>query len=134
MPHRRHASQRRSNSVPPGRSIEGHQRRIMLPQCLTDRRTDHELEDLVLPQAGAPNPANVFVGDAMGVPGDLVDQRAKRLRKPSVVECGTPLGARCLALSFQYPRHECFTRLCHVRHLALLLALFSEHLGSVAAR
>jgi len=48
------------------------------------RGTHHDLKDLVLAEARCPRRGDIFVGDLMGVLGDLVDQRAQRLSSPAL--------------------------------------------------
>src|SRR2546425_3363839 len=82
---------------------EGFERRLILPRGLTDGGAYHELEDLILALARRLHGGDVLVGDPCRLPGDLVDQRAERLREPRLLQCGAPGGARRPAASFQGP-------------------------------
>src|SRR4029453_12303583 len=66
----------------------------------------------------------------MGVLGDLVDQRAQRLRKACIVECGAPLTMRRLAVSLKDPLEQCFASLSDIGHVWLHLD-FLLHVGIV---
>jgi hypothetical protein len=67
-----------------------------LPRSLAERGADNNLENLVLAEARCPRRGNVRIGDPVGVPGDLLDQRAQRLGNPRVVKRGTALGREAM--------------------------------------
>jgi hypothetical protein len=90
---------------------QSRKRRVVLPRCLTDRGTYHELEDLILAQTRSPRHGDVLVGDRVGVLGDLVDPGFQRLGEPCVVESGAALGVRRPAISLEDPRDERFAQL-----------------------
>src|SRR5262245_54317835 len=106
-----------------GRSFEGRSGRIVLPRGLADRGAHHDLEDLVLAEAGLPRRRDVFVGDPVSVLGYLIDQSTQRLAEPGVVERGAALSERCLAVSFENPREQRSTPLRDIRHSPSLLTI-----------
>src|SRR5262245_5008297 len=110
----------------PGCSREGRNRRNVLSCGLADRGADHDLEDLVLAEAGFLRRSDVLVGDLIGVLGDLVDQRPQRIRDPFVVERGAALLARCAAVSFEDPRDESAAPLLDVRHAVRLSSFLRD--------
>src|ERR1051326_4421294 len=99
-----------------GRSFEGRNGRIVLPRRLANRGAHHDLEDLVLAEAGFSRCRDVFVGDLVSVLGYLVDQSTQRLAEPCVVERGAALSERRLAVSFEDPREQRSTPLGDIRH------------------
>src|SRR5262249_16192026 len=101
------------------RGLKGGERFVVLPAGLADCSAHHHLENLGLAKAGCTRRAEVLICDLVGVLGDLVDQRVQRLGKPCVVERGTALGARRLAVSFEDPRDQRLARLRNIRHAML---------------
>src|SRR5215470_13238236 len=108
-------------STLPRRSFEGRNGPLVLPRGLADRGAHHDLEDLVLAEAGFPGRRDVFVGDLVSVPGHLVDQTAQRLAEPRVVERGAALSERRLAVAIENPREQRSAPLRDVRHSDSLL-------------
>src|SRR5262245_2529976 len=102
--------------VLPGRSFEGRDRRVVLPCRLADRGAHHDLEYLVLGEAGFPRRSDVLVGDLVGVLGDLVDQGARRRGEPRIVERGAPLSPRRPPVAFEEAREQRSAHLRDVRH------------------
>jgi hypothetical protein len=80
-------------SSPVQGSVECCKRGVVLPRGLTDRRTNHDLKDLVFAKARRPHRGNVIIGNLVGAPGDLVGQCARRSGRPCIVEGGAALHA-----------------------------------------
>src|SRR5262249_24372672 len=102
--------------VLPGRSFEERDRRVVLPWRLADRGAHHDLEDLVLGEAGFSRRSHVLVGDLVGVLGDLVDETAQRRGEPCVVERGAALSQRRPPVTFEDAGEQCAARSRDVRH------------------
>src|SRR5262245_16028296 len=86
------------------RSFEGRDRRVVLPRRLADRGAHHDLEDLVLGEAGFARRSDVLVGDLVSVLGNLVDQTAQRRGEPCVVERRAALSQRRPPVAFEDAR------------------------------
>src|SRR5258707_2966644 len=96
--------------------IQGFERRLILPRGLTDGGAYHELEDLILALARRLHGGDVLVGAPCPLPGDLIDQRAERLRESRGIESRPPPRARRPAVSIDGPGDR-----RHMRLLAFVL-------------
>jgi len=52
---------------------------------LPDRGAHHDLKDLVFTEARRPHGGDVLVGDLIGMPGNLVDERTEGFGEAAVV-------------------------------------------------
>jgi hypothetical protein len=95
-------------------------RGVVLPSGLADRGADDDLEDLVFAQARSSSRGDVLIGDLVGPILHLADQRRQWLAERRVVERGTALSARGLAVSFEDPGDDRSICLADVRHLVTL--------------
>src|SRR5215813_2741231 len=90
---------------------------LVLSRGLADRGADHELEDLVVGEAGHSNRRDIIVGDLVGVLGDLLDHCAQRLWQSRVVEGGAAQVRRGVAASIEDSRYKSLSCLSDIRHL-----------------
>jgi len=104
----------------PGCGVESRQRSVVLPGGLADRSAHHNLENLVLAEAGCLRGGEVLAGDRVGMSGDLIDDGARRTGEPGVgvIERSVAQGVRRGARSLDDPCGQRFPRLADVRHTA----------------
>src|SRR5918996_6396136 len=96
--------------------LQGRDRRVVLPSGLANRGADHDLEELVLAYARCPRCGDVLVGDLVGIPSYLIDERTQRIGMPCVIERSTALGMRRLTFSVENPRDQRCACLFDVSH------------------